>query len=280
MRRIRLGEIKSKIPHDIKLYREIAVNAAQKAGRLLLEKQNLERKIAYKGEADLVTDADTTAEKLIVELIKDNLPEHSILAEEGSGVSSDSEYLWIIDPLDGTTNYAHHFPFFCVSIALKYIDDILLGVVYNPVFDELFLAIKGEGAYLNDKEISVSGHKDLMECLLATGFPYDKARSERDNLKYFNIFLKRIQGIRRAGSAAMDLVYTACGRLDGYWELKLKPWDMAAGALIVREAGGKVTGFDGEDLDIFKGDIIASNGLIHNEMQSTINSIDRREFNE
>jgi myo-inositol-1(or 4)-monophosphatase len=270
MRRNLLGEVKFKIPPDIDLLKKIGVDTALKAGRILLDKQNLKRKIDFKGEADLVTDADTAAEELIVDSISSNFPTHSILAEEGGGVSNDSEYLWIIDPLDGTTNYAHHFPFYCVSIALSYNKEVVIGIIYNPVLNELFTAIRGEGSFLNNNGISVSDNKELMKSLLATGFPYDKAHSDRDNLVYFNKFLKQIRGVRRAGSAAMDLVYTACGRLDGYWELKLKPWDLAAGILIVQEAGGMVSGLNGEKPDIFKGDVVASNGLIHNEMLNII----------
>lgn len=252
-----------------------AVECARSAGRILMEMMDSRREVRYKGEADLVTDADTTSEEFIVGRIEREYPRHSILAEEGSRRDNDPEFVWIIDPLDGTTNYAHNFPVFCVSIALRHQDDLLLGVIYNPILDELFTAVAGRGLYLNGKKASISDERILKNSLLATGFPYDKSESDRDNIGYFSAFTKNIRGIRRAGSAALDLAYVACGRLDGFWELKLKPWDIAAGALMVVEAGGRITGLDGEELDIFVGDVVASNGFIHEAMLEKIKTVDR-----
>ena len=260
---------------DSDKYLSIAVEAGRQAGNLLLDYSSKQREIRFKGEAELVTDADTASEQLIVQVITDHFPNHAILAEEGSGNDAESDFNWLIDPLDGTTNYAHGFPVYCVSIALQYQRRTVLGVVLNPVLDELFTASAGEGAYLNGEKIKVSGQHELKLSLLATGFPYDKADSERDNIGYFAAFTKRVRGIRRAGSAAMDLVYVACGRLDGFWEIKLKPWDIAAGALIVAEAGGQATELSGKDPDIFVGDIVASNGLIHRDILSVIEEVDR-----
>ncbi|MBD3233877.1 MAG: inositol monophosphatase [candidate division Zixibacteria bacterium] len=257
-------------------YEKAAVEIAIRAGNLLQEKRNEEREIDYKGEADLVTDADTASEKMITEFISQRFPDHGIVAEEGSEKDATSDFSWIIDPLDGTTNYAHNFPVYCVSIGMLYQDQVILGVIYNPILDELFRAIPGEGAYLNDRLIKVSKENRLSNSLLATGFPYDKNESDRDNVGYFAAFTKGIRGIRRLGSAALDLAYVACGRLDGFWELKLKPWDIAAGILMVKEAGGQISGFSGEILDLQKGDVVASNGVIHSDMLETIKSVDER----
>lgn len=192
------------------------------------------------GKIDLVTEMDKLSEKILIEKIKKSHPEHSILSEESGMRDNNSDYRWIIDPLDGTTNYAHGFPVFSISVALKYKEEVILGVVYVPKLDELFFAIKDEGAYLNGERIKVSNTKKLEKSLLATGFPYDRAIDSNNNLKYFNQLVTKVRGIRRTGSAAFDLCNVAAGRFDGYWELKLNPWDVAAGVLIVREAGGEV----------------------------------------
>jgi myo-inositol-1(or 4)-monophosphatase len=197
-------------------------------------------------EFDLVTDIDRQSEMLLTGWIKKAYPDHAILAEESGRTSQDSDYLWIIDPLDGTTNYAHGYPVFGISIALQYQGETILGVVYAPVLHEMFQAVKGEGAYCNGKRLKVSSTGELKKALLATGFPYDKAVDPNNNLNYFNRMVPQIVGIRRSGSAAYDLCSVAAGRLDGYWELKLKPWDVAAGILIVRESGGHVIHFEGE----------------------------------
>ncbi|MBD3170036.1 MAG: inositol monophosphatase [candidate division Zixibacteria bacterium] len=261
---------------DVKHFHDINIKAAKDAGNILRDKRDKHRDIKFKGSADLVTDADTASEEFIVDLLSSEFPEHSIVAEEGSDRQLESDYVWIIDPLDGTTNYAHNFPVYCVSVGLMYREQLISGVVYNPVLDETFSAIAGEGAYLNGQRIEVSRSDQLKNSLLATGFPYDKTESEIDNINYFSAFTKRIRGIRRAGAAALDMVHVACGRLDGYWELKLKAWDIAAGALIVKEAGGEVSGFHGEKLDIFEGRIVASNGKIHAQMVDIIKGVDEK----
>jgi myo-inositol-1(or 4)-monophosphatase len=259
---------------EMEAFTEVAIQAALKAGEILTEHAGKVQKIGYKDDVNLVTEVDCLSEETIIGIIKDAFPDHGILTEEGEGKISESEYKWLIDPLDGTTNYAHDFPSYCVSIALEKEGEIILGVVYNPNLDELFLAEKGKGAYLykgkNPKEskrrISVSQTEQLSKSLLATGFPYDIRTSNIDNMNHFANFYKRSQAIRRAGSAALDLCYLATGRFDGFWELKLSPWDTAAGSLLVTEAGGKVTDFSGDPFNIYLKEILASNGKIHQQM--------------
>ncbi len=222
--------------------------------------------MSLKGRVDLVTDADLASEKYIIKAITAKFPEHSILAEEGSSVDNGSEFKWVVDPLDGTTNFAHNFPFYCVSIGCEYQGEIIAGAIFDPERNEMFEAVKGGGARLNRKVIRVSDKNKLEKSLLATGFPYDIGTSSEDNLKFFRRFIKRARAIRRAGSAALDLAYLACGRFDGFWELKLHPWDSAAGSLIVKEAGGRVTSFDGSKYTIYNKYILASNGRIHRQM--------------
>jgi myo-inositol-1(or 4)-monophosphatase len=254
--------------------RKVAVQAALKAGEILIQHAGKVKKVGYKDEVNLVTEVDCLSEEAIIKMIKSQFPDHGILTEESEGKKSKSAYKWVIDPLDGTTNYAHDFPSYCVSIALEKDKEIHLGVVYNPNLDELFVAEKGKGAFLSKgkksekrkRKISVSQTSDLSQSLLATGFPYDIRTSQIDNLNHFANFYKRSQAIRRAGSAALDLCYLAMGRFDGFWELKLSPWDMAAGSLLVMEAGGKVTDFSGEPFNIYLKEILASNGKIHQQM--------------
>jgi myo-inositol-1(or 4)-monophosphatase len=249
-------------------FKKIATKGAHEAGSILKKNLGQIKKIDYKGEVNLVTEIDQLSEKIITKIINDRYPDHEILAEESGAKKSTSPYRWIIDPLDGTTNYAHGYPYFCVSIALEKEAKILLGVVYNPILDELFLAEKGKGAYLNGAKIQVSTTNELTRSLLATGFPYDIRESSINNLNNFNRFALKAQAIRRAGSAALDLCYVAMGRFDGFWELKLCPWDTAAGALMVTEAGGRVTDFKGNEFSIYSGDneTLASNSKIHKEM--------------
>lgn len=251
---------------------ETAVQAARAAGEIQKERLWKEHDIQFKGEIDLVTEVDKACEALIVATIREMFPDHDFLAEENLYESRQSRFRWIIDPLDGTTNYAHGFPWFCVSIALEADGDVQVGVIYHPVMDELFTAIKGEGAFLNGVPIHVSRRQPLRNCLLATGFPYDRTRDNENNFNNFLNFQFAARAIRRAGAAALDLAYVAAGRLDGYWEVKLKPWDVAAGQLLVREAGGEVTNHAGELYSVFDHRILASNGLIHGEMVGILGS--------
>jgi myo-inositol-1(or 4)-monophosphatase len=209
---------------------------------------------------------DLFSEKFIVAEISKQYPDHSILAEEKARHEGDSPYRWVIDPLDGTTNYAHGYPIFAVSIGLEKDAEIILGVVYDPSRDELFVGEKGKGARLNGRRIRVSPVRRLSRSLLATGFPYDIRDSSLNNFDHFRNFALRVHAVRRAGSAALDLCYVASGRFDGFWEMKLGPWDMAAGSLIVREAGGKVTNFRGQPIHLDGEQVLASNGKIHREM--------------
>lgn len=254
-------------------FKKTAIDAAKSAGLLL--KRNIGRRhtIEFKGVIDVVTEMDIKAEDMIMKTIKARFPEHGILTEESFEQKSGSEYRWIIDPLDGTTNYSHGFPIFCVSIALEREGEIILGVVFNPMLNELFTAEKGKGAYLNNKRIRVSGISELTKSLLATGFPYDVRTSRDNNISHFANFAVRVQAIRRAGSAALDMCYVACGRFDGFWELKLKPWDTAAAMLIIKEAGGIVTDFKGSAFSLYSGETLASNGLVHDEMIEVLNAV-------
>lgn len=257
---------------------KIAIRAAVKAGKILVQHAGKVKRIGYKNEVNLVTEVDCLSEETIIKIIKGQFPDHGILTEESEGKKAESGYKWVIDPLDGTTNYAHDFPSYCVSIALEKDGEIILGVVYNPNLDELFVAKKGKGAFLsggkepgkNSRRIAVSETAELSQSLLATGFPYDIRTSKIDNLNHFANFYKRSQAIRRAGSAALDLCYLAMGRFDGFWELKLSPWDMAAGSLLVTEAGGKVTDFSGGRFNIYMKEILASNGKIHQQMMDVL----------
>jgi myo-inositol-1(or 4)-monophosphatase len=247
-----------------------ARRTARKAGEILRRGMNRHRRVDFKGRVDLVTEYDLKSEKFITGEIARVFPHHSILAEESGETRKASSYLWIIDPLDGTTNFAHDYPAFCVSIGLEVDGRNVLGVVYDPVHEELFYAVKGKGAFCNRRRIHVTDQKKLSRSLLATGFPYDIAESKIDNLDNFARMYKTAQGIRRGGSAALDLCYLACGRFDGFWELKLHPWDSAAGVVIVREAGGRITDFHGRRFSIYGQELLASNGHIHRQMQKVL----------
>ncbi|MFH1288453.1 MAG: inositol monophosphatase family protein [bacterium] len=259
----------------MKKYNILAKETAVKAGKFLKSRVGKIRKMKYKGEIDIVTDVDLKAERIIVEAILKNYPNHSILTEEAGTIQGkESEYRWIIDPLDGTTNFSHGYPFFCVSIALEKQGEIIMGAVYEPVRDELFFAEKGKGAYLNNKKISVSPVNDLKKSLLVTGFAYNIHKAKRNNnINHFRKFLKTAQAVRRDGAAALDLAYAACGRSEGFWELRLNPWDVAAGYLIVCEAGGRVTDFKGNPFSIFKKEILATNGSIHQACLKVIKAV-------
>lgn len=252
----------------------VAWQAASAAGALIRENWQQAKEIYYKSTIDLVTTVDREAERRIVEILQQRFPDHSILAEEETAVlRSRSDYRWIIDPLDGTTNFVHSYPQFGVSIALERGGEIILGLVYDPLREECFRAAKGEGAFLNESRIQTSKVGELDKALLATGFPYDRRDRAAFYLAFFKAFLVRSQGIRRNGAASLDLCYLACGRIDGFWELKLRPWDTAAAGLIVREAGGTLSDFSGKEFSIWGEETLASNGLIHAEMLTVMKDI-------
>jgi myo-inositol-1(or 4)-monophosphatase len=256
-----------------KRYRDFldaAVAAARAAGAYQRGRCASPFNVELKGDKNLVTEVDRESERIIVGSLLERFPGHDILAEEGEYPSAGSRFRWIIDPLDGTTNYAHGFPWFCASIALEHDGRLVAGAIYNPMTDELFTALLGEGAFLNGRRLRVSARTPVANALLGTGFPYDCATDPANNFANFIAFQKGARGVRRAGAAALDLAYVAAGRLDGFWELKLKPWDVAAGALMVREAGGRVSAFDGSPYDIHNDRILASNGLIHDEMAAML----------
>jgi myo-inositol-1(or 4)-monophosphatase len=244
----------------------LAIQTVRESGKIQKEWLRKDKRIELKGEINLVTEVDKRCEQRIIEIIKKAFPEHNILTEETPMPEVPSPYRWIIDPLDGTTNYAHGYPCFCTSIALELDKEIILGAIYDPLLDELFTAQKGKGAFLNNERIAVSKTDQLTNALICTGFPYDIRESQVNNLDHFNHFIMEARAIRRDGSAALDLCYVAAGRFDGFWELKLCPWDVAAGKLLVDEAGGRVSDFRGGKLDIYGRQTLASNGKIHREM--------------
>ena len=250
-----------------------AVQTARDAGLILTERMGRKTlQITNKGAIDLVTEADLAAERFIIERIQTHYPRHRILAEESGAsleVEHPSDFKWIVDPLDGTTNYAHGYPCFCVSIALERAGEIILGVIYDPTRDEMFAAERGEGATLNGRRIRVSEVDELNRAMICTGFPYD-VRDRGDFARHFAAFIMQAQAIRRDGSAALDLAYIACGRFDGFFEEGLRPWDVAAGVLLVEEAGGRVSHYDGQRFDVYTPPIVASNGLIHEEMMRVL----------
>ncbi|MGC8595391.1 MAG: inositol monophosphatase family protein [Candidatus Kryptoniota bacterium] len=246
---------------------ERIIDIAKQAGKFLKENQGKISEIIEKGSfTNLVTDIDRRSEAMIVDFIRKNFPGHEILAEEGGATKSVSDYKWIVDPLDGTTNFTHGFPVYCVSIGLEYRGQVIAGVVYDPNFNELFAAEKGSGAFLNGKRIKVTQVRDLSHAMLATGFPYDVKDNPFNCIEHFNTFLLYAQAIRRLGSAALDICYVAAGRLDGFWEVNLHPWDTAAAVLIATEAGGRVSDFRGMEYSIYDKNILLSNGLIHDQM--------------
>ncbi len=253
----------------------VAQIAAREAGKLILEKLG-KSKIDYKSAFNLVTDADKASEAKIIEIISSEFPDDQMLAEESGdslGGKGQNGRRWLIDPIDGTTNYAHAYPFFCISIALVENGRRTLGVVYNPVNSELFWAEPGKGAWLNDNKIHVSKVAKLEESLLATGFPPNSAKSIENNMEQFKHLTGVSHGVRRDGAAALDLCYVACGRLDGFWEKNLGAWDIGAGSLIVEEAGGRVSDLNNSSLDLTKGNILATNYLIHDEVIAALQKI-------
>jgi len=256
-------------------FRTTAETIAREAGALLREFYRKGVRTEYKGDVDLVTEADRASEKLIGERLRTAFPEHGIYGEEGTRSGLDAEFRWYVDPLDGTTNFAHGFPAFCVvlgcerrtpGLAADEDGEMVAGVIYDPLRDEMFSAARGEGATLNGEPIHVSRARLLQESLIATGFPSHK-RHRSPNVHFYQEFTLRSHGVRRAGSAALDLAYVACGRLDGFWEFQLNPWDTSAGYLLVEEAGGTITHFDGSKFTLDSREVLATNSLIHTEMK-------------
>jgi len=243
-----------------------AVTAARQAGALLMKMSRGKLTVKFKSTIDMVTEADKASEAMIIKILRRTFPGDDIMTEESQDQRTASKRRWIIDPLDGTTNYAHGFPVWCVSIAFEERGLVKAGAIYNSNLDELFTAAKGKGAFLNGKPIKVSAEKKLLKSLLATGFPYDVHTSPDNNLANFQKFIKRAQAVRRPGSAAIDMAYLACGRFDGFWEIKLKPWDAAAASLMITEAGGKISNFSGGPYSLYYPECLASNGKIHKQM--------------
>lgn len=245
-------------------YRRVLDDCMRTGGNIIKKGYGLTHKIRKKSPVSLVTEVDMEVDRKVRALILKAFPDHQIMTEELKAVVSSSPYRWIIDPLDGTTNFAHQIPFFCISIGLEYEGEVILGGIYNPVLRELFFAEKGKGAFLNGKPIKVSRVNTLIESLLVTGFPYDRQEKAEFYLKFFRAFMEKCQGVRRLGAAAVDLAYVACGRFEGYWEFNLKPWDMAAGMLIVKEAGGEVSDFKGRPVNLdHPHQLLSSNGRLH-----------------
>jgi len=254
--------------NEMKLIIEILKESALKSGIVLKSYFRKSLEIKFKGKNNLVTEADKISEEKLVNFISKNFPDFGIIAEEGHSINNNSPYQFLIDPLDGTTNFAHKYPFYSVSIGLLKKGIPILGIVYAPHFEEMFYAGKGLGAYLNGKQISVSKTKSVKDSLLVTGFAYQLEKY--DNLEYFKKIIKKARGVRRDGSAALDFSYVACGRFDGFWELGLHPWDQAAGAIILNEAGGKITKFSENKWSPYDTELIASNSKIHDELMNIL----------
>jgi myo-inositol-1(or 4)-monophosphatase len=258
-------------------YLEISAEIAREAGALLTT--YFERRIGFelKGEFDLVTEADRASERLVVERLRSHFPSHSIVAEEGTDHKGTSEFCWYVDPLDGTTNFAHGFPMFNVTMALEQSGELIAGVTFDPTHNEMFAAERGSGAYLNNRRIRTSKAARVNDSLVATGFPSRK-RQQNINVHFYYQLAMLTHGVRRAGSAALDLAYVASGRLDAFWEFGLNPWDMAAGILLVREAGGKCSDMNGGPMDLRGPHLLADNGVIHDEILGVFGEIFRGEF--
>lgn len=256
---------------DLEHAKRIGIAAAYKGQSVLLSHYGKGKfKVDKKGAIDLITEADTGSEKRIIETIEKAFPDHTILSEESGLNKGKADHKWIVDPLDGTTNFAHQFGIFSISIAFALSGDTVVGVVLSPVTKELFTAVKGKGAKLNGRPIKVSNSQPVSESLLVTGFPYDLIDCFNPLMTRFSKCLKASQGVRRLGSASMDLCFVACGRFDGFWEQNLKPWDTAAGEFIAREAGATITDFSNKPFDIYKNEILATNGEIHKQMISLL----------
>lgn len=250
---------------------DVATAAAREAGGFIKSKWGTDLTIEMKGEINLVTEVDRTAEKMITDRIHGAFPLHDIMGEEGLAARKDSEFKWIIDPLDGTTNFTHAYPLFVVSIALEQKGEVVVGVVYDPLREEMFTATKNGGAFLNGKKIQVSRTAKLAQALLGTGFAYNLRETKENNLREFGNMLMQAQGVRRDGVAAVDLCYVACGRYDGFWELNLFPWDVAAGVIMIREAGGRVSNYEGQEFSVYEKKILATNALFHEEIRAVLN---------
>jgi len=258
-------------------YLDTSVEIAREAGGLL--SKYFERRVAFelKGEHDLVTEADRASEKLVVERLRSHFPSHSIVAEEGGGHTGSSEFCWYVDPLDGTTNFAHGFPMYNVTMALEQAGELVAGVIFDPEHNEMFTAERGSGAYLNNRRIRVSKVARLEDTLVATGFPSRK-RHLNVNIHFYYQLAMRTQGVRRAGSSALDLAYVASGRLDGFWEFGLNPWDMAAGILLINEAGGKCSDMKGGPVNLRGPHLLADNGLFHDEILALFGEVFRAQY--
>jgi myo-inositol-1(or 4)-monophosphatase len=253
----------------------VATEAVLRAGRLQRDRYASGVTVEYKGEIDLVTEVDRACERAILETIRARYPDHDIVTEETELGRTGSRHVWFVDPLDGTTNFAHSYPMFCASVALAADGELVAGAVYDAVHDELFTGEKGGGAYLNGRSLRVSEARELIRSLLITGFPYDLHQRLDERLRFFNRVIGKARAVRRDGSAALDLCYVAAGRADGFWEEILSPWDMHAGRLILEEAGGRATRFDGTPLGLGRGEIVATNGLIHEAMIETLRDVPR-----
>jgi myo-inositol-1(or 4)-monophosphatase len=244
---------------------------ALRTGKIIKKGYQQKNTIINKGQIDIVTDVDKQAEEFILKNLNKDFPTHQIVAEESGNQAGDTDHKWFIDPIDGTTNFAHKFPNFCVSIAYQYQDDLDIGVVYNPITEEMFFAEKGNGAFLNGNPIHVSTSNNLEKSLLVTGFPYDRFDNPNNNLSHFNRLALQVQGIRRFGAAALDLCFVACGRVDAYWEIRLEAWDLAAGTLIAREAGANVTKLNGNPKVLeLPYSVIAANPVLHDLLKTEI----------
>ena len=252
---------------------EVAIKAARQAGSLLKERLGNIKNIDYKGAFNIVTDVDKASERIILDILNAEFPNHGVLAEECGAINPNLQKRWLIDPLDGTTNYTHSYPFFCVSIGFEDNGKMVAGIVYNPIADEIFWAEHGHGAWLNGEKIQVSTTNSLSKSLLATGFPPDTRQAKDNNMDRFMTLTDQSHGVRRDGAAALDLCFVACGRLDGFWETKLSPWDTAAGIIIVTESGGKITDLNGGPFKISDGYILATNGLIHDEVTNVLGQL-------
>jgi len=247
-----------------------AIEAALRAGAIQRARYGQRISVEHKGVLDLVTEVDRACEDAILDVLRSRFPDHDVVAEETASARTGSRHVWFVDPLDGTTNFAHGYPFFCASVALAVDGTVVAAAIHDPLRDELFSAERGSGAHLNGRRLAVSGAGDLLSSMLVTGFPYDLRDDVEGALRLFRRFIAEARAIRRDGAAALDLAYLAAGRIDGFWEEKLKPWDMMAGKLLVEEAGGRVTRFDGSPTLARADEVLASNGRIHDAMLAVV----------